>query len=109
MFAGLVTISRSVRGGLAGALARFSYAAAVAGITIGVLLVTIDGIAAKHLANVWAALSPEARAAALRLVLAEESLNFAMASGFNIVFAVVAYIPLGLAVALRHVYSRPLG
>ena len=109
MFAGLVAISRSLKGGLAGALAQLGSASSIAGITIGVLLVTIDGVAAKHLADVWAASPPEERAAALRLVLAEESLNFAIASGFNIVFAGVTYILLGLAVALSRVYPRPLG
>jgi len=109
MFAGLVAISRSLKGGLAGALAQFGYAAAVAGITIGVLLVTIDGVAAKHLADAWAASPPGERAAALRLVLAEESLNFAIASAFNILFAGVTYILLGLAVAFSRVYPRPLG
>lgn len=58
MFAGLVAISRSIKGGLAGALAQFGYVAAIAGITVGVLLVMLDGVAAKHLADVWAA-APE--------------------------------------------------
>lgn len=109
IFAGLVAISRSIKGGLAGALAQFGYAAAVAGITIGVLLVAIDGVAAKHLADVWAVAPPGERATALRLVLAEESVNFAIASAFNIVFAGATYILLGLAVALSRVYPRPLG
>lgn len=109
MFAGLVAISRSLRGGLAGALAQFGYVAAIAGITIGVLLVMLDGVAAKHLADVWAASPQEEKGAALRLVLAEESLNFAIASAFNILFAGVTYILLGLAVTLSRVYPRPLG
>jgi hypothetical protein len=109
MFAGLVALSRSIKGGLAGALAQFGYVAAIAGITIGVLLVMIDGVAAKHLADVWAAAPQEEKVAALRLVLAEESLNFAIASVFNILFAGVTYILLGLAVALSRVYPRWLG
>ncbi len=109
MFAGLVALSRSIKEGLAGALARYSYASVIGGITVGLLLVIIDGVAAKHLADVWAAAPPEERAAALRLVLAEESINFAIASLFNILFAGVSYILLGLAVALSHVYPRPLG
>lgn len=109
MFAGLVALSRSIKGGLAGALAQFGYVAAIAGITIGVLLVMIDGVAAKHLADVWAAAPQEEKVAALRLVLAEESLNFAIASIFNILFAGVTYILLGLAVALSRVYPRWLG
>jgi hypothetical protein len=109
MFAGLVAFSRSIRGGLAGALAQFGYVAAIAGITIGVLLVMVDGVAAKHLADVWATAPQDQRETALRLVLAEESLNFAIASAFNIVFAGVTYILLGLAVALSRVYPRLLG
>ncbi len=109
MFAGLVGISCSIKEGLAGALAQFGYVAAIAGITIGLLLVMIDGVAAKHLADVWAASPPGEKAAALRLALAEESLNFAIASIFNILFAGVTYILLGLAVALSRVYPRWLG
>lgn len=109
MFAGLIALSRSLKGGLAGALAYLGSIAAIAGITIGILLVMLDGVAAKHLADVWAT-SPQAeKADALRLVLAEESLNFAIASAFNILFAGVTYILLGLAVALSRVYPRGLG
>lgn len=109
MFAGLVAISRSLRGGLAGALAQYGYVAAIAGITTGLLLVIIDGVAAKHLADVWASAPLEERATALRLVLAEETINFAVASLFNILFAGVTYILLGLAVAWSRVYPRWLG
>jgi hypothetical protein len=109
MFAGLVALSRSVKGGLAEALARYSYIAVIGGITVGLLLVIVDGVAAKHLADVWASAPPEERATALRLVLAEESINFAIASLFNILFAGVSYILLGLAVALSRVYPRWLG
>lgn len=109
MFAGLVALGRSIKGGLAEALAHYSYVAVIGGITVGLLLVIIDGVAAKHLADVWASSPPEERAAALRLVLAEESINFAIASLFNILFAGVSYILLGLAIALSCVYPRWLG
>jgi hypothetical protein len=109
MFAGLVALSRSVKGGLAEALARYSYVAVIGGITVGLLLVIVDGVAAKHLADLWASAPPEERATALRLVLAEESINFAIASLFNILFAGVSYILLGLAVAFSGVYPRWLG
>src|SRR5919199_5584329 len=53
MLGGLVAISRSIEGGLPGALARLGSAAAVAGVTVGVVLVIVDGVAAKHLAEAW--------------------------------------------------------
>src|ERR687897_1943502 len=55
MLGGLVAISRSIEGGLSGALARLGSVAAVAGVTVGVVLVIVDGVAAKHLANAWEA------------------------------------------------------
>src|SRR5918993_593336 len=98
MLGGLVAISRSIEGGLPGALAWLGSIAAVAGVTVGVVLVIVDGVAAKHLANAWEAAPPE-EAAALRVVLAEEAINFALAALFNILFAGVTFILLGLAVA----------
>jgi hypothetical protein len=41
----------------------------VAGITVGLILVTLDGIAAKQLAEAWATAPSGERAAALRLLL----------------------------------------
>jgi hypothetical protein len=93
----------------AGALARLGAAAAVAGITVGLILVTLDGIAAKQLAEAWATAPPDERATALRLVLASETLNFALAALFNILFAGVTFILYGLAVAWSRQYPRWLG
>jgi hypothetical protein len=109
MLGGLVAISHSIRGGLPGALARFGRIAAVAGITVGLILVTVDGLAAKHLADAWAVAPPEEEAAALRVVLAEETINFALAALFNILFAGVTFVLYGLAVAWSRVYPRWLG
>jgi hypothetical protein len=109
MLGGLVAISRSIKKGLASTLARFSYVAAIAGITIGLLLVTLDGLAAKQLADAWALAPQEEKAAALRILLAEETMNFALAALFNILFAGVTYILLGLAVATGTIYPRWLG
>jgi hypothetical protein len=109
MLGGLAAISRSIKGGLAGALAQFGYVAAIAGITVGVLLVTLDGLAAKHLADAWAVAPPDEKAIALRVLLAEETMNFAMAALFNILFAGVTFILLGLGVAFSRVYPRWLG
>ena len=54
-------------------------------------------------------MSPEEAATALRVVLAEEAINFALAALFNILFAGVTFILLGLAVAWSGEYPRWLG
>jgi len=46
---------------------------------------------------------------ALGLVHANETINFALASLFNLVFAGVTFILFGLAVALSNAYPRWLG
>jgi hypothetical protein len=109
MLGGLVAISRSIQGGVGGALAQLGSVAAVAGVTVGVILVIVDGVAAKHLADAWEAAPPDQAAAALRVVLAEEAINFAIAALFNILFAGVTFILLGLAVAWSGEYPVWLG
>ena len=109
MLGGLAALARSIEGGLPGAVARLGSVAAVAGVTVGVVLVIVDGVAAKHLADAWAAAPPEERAAALRVVLAEESINFALAALFNLLFAGVTFILFGLAVASSRTYPGWLG
>ena len=109
MLGALVAISRSIEGGLPGAVAQLgSSVAAVAGVTVGVVLVIVDGVAAKHLADAWEAAPPDQAAAALQVVVAEESINFALASLFNILFSGVTFILLGLAVAWSGEYSLSL-
>ena len=51
MLGGLVAISGSIQGGIAGALAQLGLVAAAAGVAVGVILVIVDGVAAKHLAD----------------------------------------------------------
>ena len=68
MLGGLVALAHSVGGGLAGTLARFGLWAAVAGVTIGLVLVILDGVAARQLAQEWAAAPPGDQAVALGLV-----------------------------------------
>lgn len=109
MLGGLVALARSIREGVAGALARLGLAAGIVGIAIGVVLVILDGVAAKVLADRWAVAPPEEAATALRIVLANETINFALASSFNIVFAGATFILFGLAVALSGVYRSWLG
>ena len=105
MLGGLVAISRSIEGGLA----ELGYVAAVAGVTVGVILVIVDGVAAKHLADMWEAAPPEEAPAALQVVLDEEAINFALAALFNILFAGVTFILYGLAMAWSRTYPRRLG
>src|SRR5215203_4431135 len=109
MLGALVALSRSIEGGLPGALSQLGYVAAVAGVTVGVILVIVDGVAAKHLADAWEAAPPDQAVAALRVVLAEEAINFAIAALFNILFAGVTFILLGLAVAWSGEYPVWLG
>jgi hypothetical protein len=109
MLGGLVAISHTIEGGLAGALSRLGLLAAVAGVTVGVILVIVDGVAAKHLAEAWEEAPPDQAAAALRVVVAEETINFALAALFNILFAGVTFILYGLAVAWSGGHPRSLG
>jgi hypothetical protein len=109
MLGGLVAIHLSIREGLAGALARFGLFTGVLGVTIGLILVILDGVAARQLAQEWASSAPGDRATALGLVHLNETINLALASLFNFVFAAATFILFGLAVALSHVYPRWLG
>jgi hypothetical protein len=109
MLGGLLALYRSIQGGLAGALAQLGWAAAVAGIAVGLVLVMLDGVAAKQLADEWSRAPADEHSTALRVVLANESTNFALAALFNILFAGATFILYGLAVALSDVYPRWLG
>src|ERR671918_1171151 len=109
MLGGLVAIRVSVREGVAAALSRFGLVAAVMGATVGLVLVILDGVAARQLAQEWAAGPPEGRGVALALVHANETINFALASLFNLVFAAVTFVLFGLAVVLSGTYPRWLG
>ncbi len=109
MLGGLIALSRSIEGGLAGALAHFGLMAAVVGVAIGLVLVNVDGVAAKQLADEWQAAPASEQAAALRILLAEETINSSLAALFNLVFAGAAFILLGLAVAQSGEYPKWLG
>jgi hypothetical protein len=109
MLGGLLALYRSIQGGLAGALAQLGWAAAIAGITVGLILVIVDGVAAKQLAEEWARAPAAEQATALRVLLANEATNFSLAALFNILFAGATFILYGLAVALSDVYPRWLG
>ncbi len=109
MLAGLIAIRHSIEGGLPEALARLGMYAATVGVTVGLITVILDGVAAKQLADQWAMASESEKPVALSLVSANETINFALAGLFNMSFAGVPFILFGLAVALSHAYPRWLG
>jgi Domain of unknown function (DUF4386) len=109
MFLGLVAIGKTIGGGVSEALARLGVYAAAVGTSMGVATVILDGVGAKQLADQWAAAPESTKAVALSLVSMNETLNFALAGLFNLSFAGVPFILLGLAVALNGVYPRWLG
>jgi hypothetical protein len=109
MLGGLVAVRHSIEGGAAEALARLGVYAGIVGVTLGILTVVLDGVGAKQLADQWAAASGPERAVDLSLVSTNETLNFAIAGMFNLSFAGVPFILLGLATALSGAYPRWLG
>lgn len=111
MLGGLVAIGRSlqIEDGVPAALARLGEVTAVAGITVGLILVTLDGLAAKHLADAWAHAPAAERTIALRLVTSEETFNFALAALFNILFAGATFILFGVATAKSRAFPGWLG
>ncbi len=109
MLGGLAAVCQSIRGGLAGALARLGLAAAIVGTTVGIVLVSLDGFAAKHLADAWLAAPADGREAALSAFKAVDAMNFALLSPFNLVFAGFTFVLYGMAGALSRIYPAWLG
>jgi Domain of unknown function (DUF4386) len=108
--AGLLAVRHSVAGnGLTDALTRVGMYAVTIGATVGVITLILDGVAAKQLADQWAAAPEPAKAPALGLVSANETVNFALAGLFNLTFAGVPFVLFGLAVAYAGTYPRWLG
>jgi hypothetical protein len=109
MVGGLIAIRHSIEGGMAEAFARLGVYAGLIGGTIGLITLILDGVAAKELADAWAAAAESDKAVALSVVSANETINFALAGLFNFTFAGVPFIFLGLAVALSGAYPPWLG
>jgi hypothetical protein len=76
---GLVAIAHSIQGGLPGALGQAGLGRRGGRRHRGPHPGHLDGLAAKQLAEAWATAPPQEQATALRLVLAEETINFAPA------------------------------
>jgi hypothetical protein len=109
MLGGLIAIHDSIEGGLAGACARFGLFSAIVGTAGGVVLLALDGFAAKHLAEYWSSVSAADRSGALAAFRAEDAINFALLSPLNLVFAGFTFVLYGLAAALSNIYPRWLG
>ena len=91
------------------ALTRLGMYAVTIGATVGVITLILDGVAAKQLADQWAAAPEPAKPTALAVVSANETVNFALAGLFNLSFAGVPFVLFGLAVARAGSYPRWLG
>ena len=110
MLAGLLGLRYSIeKTGLAAALTHLGMYAATVGATLGVATVILDGVAAKQLADQWAAAPEASQAVALAVVSANETMNFALAGMFNACFAGVPFLLFGLAVTRADGYPRWLG
>lgn len=110
MLGGLLGVRHSIpRDGLTGALTRLGMYAAIVGATIGLVLLILDGVAAKQLADQWAAAPDPYKPVALGLVSANETTNFALGGLFNLSFAGVPFVLFGLAVANTRTYPQWFG
>ena len=112
LLVGLFAIRQSLAGdGVSDALSGLGMVAATVGATVGLITLILDGVAAKQLADQWAAAPEPAKATALAVVSANETVNFALAGLFNLSFAGIPFILFGLAVtrAGARPYPRWLG
>lgn len=112
LLVGLFAIRHSLPGnGATDTLTRLGMYAATIGATVGLITLVLDGVAAKQLADQWAAAPEPAKATALAVVSANETVNFALAGLFNLSFAGIPFILFGLAVtrAGARLYPRWLG
>ncbi len=110
MLAGLLGLRYSLENtGRVGALTHVGMYVATVGTTLGVATIILDGVAAKQLADQWAAAPEGSRAVALAAVSANETMNFALAGMFNACFAGVPFLLFGLAVTRAYGYPQWLG
>src|SRR5262245_22098988 len=72
MLGGLLAIYLSIGTEPARSYAHLGWAAAIVGVAIGLILVILDGVGAKQLADQWAAAPPSEQPFFLRDVLANE-------------------------------------
>lgn len=106
----LIAVRRSLAGdGLGEALARVGVYTATIGTAVGMVLLILDGVAAKQLADQWAAAPASDKQTALALFAAHETENFALAGLFNMAYAGVPFVLFGLALTRSAAYPHVLG
>jgi hypothetical protein len=104
MLVGLVGLRNLLpREGKAGGLAQLGLHFAVVGTAMGLATVILDGVAAKQLADEWSVTPLADREVALRIVSANETVNFALAGIFNATFAGLPFVAFGLAIVVSRV------
>ncbi|HEY9413978.1 MAG TPA: hypothetical protein VIQ30_04400, partial [Pseudonocardia sp.] len=109
MYVGVVILAQTMRERTP-MLSRFVWPAATAGAVLGLLTLALDGVAAKQLADAWAASTSKSVAdVALVAVNANETVNFTLAGLFNMTFAGYPFLLLGVAIVLGGHYRGWLG
>lgn len=106
---GLVALFRSITSQPGAAVARLGFAGALVSGGIGIILLGIDGIALKEVAESWADAPAEEKASAFRVGEAIEQVSFGIFSMFIFVFFGLTILLYGLAVALSDIYPKGLG
>jgi len=106
---GLLAISRSITGEPGAGWARLGLAGALVGAAIICVLMAMDGIAVKVLANAWANAPAAEKATLFSVIHALAEIDLAIFSVWIIEFFGVTIILYGLAVSTSNVYPKWLG
>lgn len=107
--AGLLAVYRSLSGERAVAFARLGAGAALVGASLWSVLIGVDGIAAKRLADAWAAAPSADKAVALHTYDAVATAGSGIVAVAIAVLFGATFILYGLAVAYGEEYPRWLG
>jgi hypothetical protein len=106
---GLLALSRSITGDVGTALGRLAMGAALIGGAIIAVLIGVDGIAAKEVADHWAAASGADKTAAFFAGQALLEVSAAIFTSFIIVFLGITPILFGTAILMGEGYPNWLG
>jgi hypothetical protein len=106
---GLVALTYSLSAEEGSGLARLGLAGALVGSAMNFVVLALDGIAMKEVAESWASASGAEKGAALHAGAALYYLDFALFDVFVLTFFGVTFILYGLAVSAGNAYPRWLG
>ena len=106
MLGGLLAIYDSIPEGVARAVAGVGLVAAVVGTAVGLVLVTLDGFAAKRLAELWAATSPASNRSPLGSSRHRRRRTSPSSACFNLTYAGVTVGSFEAAAVLSGIYPR---